>query len=54
MLIRRAHDLRSSLRVGIAIDLEDIRADEIYTIIILETEMASIVGAQDFSPRTCP
>jgi len=38
LLIRRALDLRAALNLGIHIGLDDIRADEFYTMLILEDE----------------
>jgi len=38
LLIRRALDLRSALKLGVRISLEEIRADEFYAMLILEEE----------------
>jgi len=38
LLIRRALDLRTALKLGVQISLEEIRADEFYTMLILEEE----------------
>jgi len=38
LLIRRALDLQAALKLGIRISLEEIRADEFYTMLILEEE----------------
>jgi hypothetical protein len=38
LLIRRALGLRAALNLGIHIGLDDIRADEFYTMLILEEE----------------
>ena len=38
LLIRRALDLRAALNLGIHIGLDDVRADEFYTMLILEDE----------------
>jgi hypothetical protein len=38
LLIRRAIELRAALNLGITIGLEDIRADEFYTILLLDDE----------------
>ena len=38
LLLRRALDLRTALKLGIHFDLGDIAADEFYTIIVLEEE----------------
>jgi len=38
LLIRRALDLRAALNLGIHVGLDDIRADEFYTMLILDDE----------------
>lgn len=38
LLIRRAIELRAALNLGITIGLEDIRADEFYTMLLLDEE----------------
>ena len=38
MLIRRALDLRAALNLGITLGLDDVRADEFYTMLILDDE----------------
>jgi hypothetical protein len=38
LLIRRALDLRAALNLGIHIGLDDVRADEFYTMLILDDE----------------
>ena len=38
LLIRRAIELRAALNLGITVGLEDIRADEFYTMLLLDTE----------------
>ena len=38
MLLRRALDLRSALSLGIHMDLNAIRADELHTMLILKEE----------------
>jgi hypothetical protein len=38
LLIRRAIELRAALNLGISIGLEDLRADEFYTMLLLDEE----------------
>ena len=38
LLIRRALDLRAALNLGIHITLDEVRADEFYTMLILDDE----------------
>jgi hypothetical protein len=38
MLLRRAIDLRAALKLGVQIGLDEIRADEFHTMLILEEE----------------
>ena len=38
LLLRRALDLRSALKVGVRIGLEEIRADEFHAMLILDDE----------------
>jgi hypothetical protein len=38
LLIRRAIDLRSALKLGVRIGLDEIRADEFFAMLILEEE----------------
>ncbi len=38
MLIRRALDLKAALNIGIRIDLDEIRADEFYAMLVLQEE----------------
>lgn len=38
LLVRRAMDVRAALKMGFAISLEEIRADEFYTVLLLEEE----------------
>ncbi len=38
MLIRRAMDLKAALNLGVRIGLDDIRADEFYTMLVLQEE----------------
>jgi hypothetical protein len=38
LLIRRALDLQAALNLGIHVGLDDIRADEFYTMLILDEE----------------
>jgi hypothetical protein len=38
LLIRRAIELRAALNLGITVGLEDILADEFYTMLLLDTE----------------
>jgi hypothetical protein len=38
MLVRRALDIRAALKLGFAISLEEIRADEFYAILLLDEE----------------
>lgn len=38
VLIRRALDLRGALKLGIHITMDDVRADEFYTMLIIEDE----------------
>jgi hypothetical protein len=37
-LLRRALDLRAMLKVGIRLSLEDIAADELYAVLVIEEE----------------
>jgi hypothetical protein len=39
LLIRRALDIRAALKLGVSICLEEIRADELQAMLILEEEM---------------
>jgi hypothetical protein len=38
LLIRRALDLRAALKLGVRVSLDEIRADEFYTMLIFEEE----------------
>ena len=38
LLIRRAIELRAALNLGVHISLDDIRADEFYTMLLLDEE----------------
>jgi hypothetical protein len=38
LLLRRALDLRAALKLGVRIDLDEIRADEMRALIMLEEE----------------
>ena len=38
LLLRRALDLRAALKLGVRIDLDDIRADEFQALVVLEEE----------------
>jgi hypothetical protein len=37
-LLRRALDLRAALKIGVRIGLDEIRADEFQTLVVLEEE----------------
>lgn len=39
MLLRRALDLRTALRLGVHLDLNAIRVDEFHAMLLLEEEM---------------
>jgi hypothetical protein len=43
LLIRRALDLRAALNLGIHMGLGDVRADEFYTMLIMEDERDQLV-----------
>jgi hypothetical protein len=38
LLVRRAVEIRGALKLGVHIDLEDLRADEFYAMLVLEEE----------------
>lgn len=38
LLIRRALDLKSALKMGVHIGLDDIRADEFYAMVVIDDE----------------
>jgi hypothetical protein len=41
-LLRRALDLRTALRLGILVGLDDIRADEFQALVVLEEEQEKL------------
>jgi hypothetical protein len=42
LLLRRALDLRTALRLGIRVGLDDIRADEFQALVVLEEEQEKL------------
>ena len=50
MLLRSALDLRTSLKLGVHIDLDTIRADEFRATLILEEEVDRLERERDSRP----
>jgi hypothetical protein len=42
LLLRRALDLRAALKLGVRVDLDEIRADEFQALVVLEEEQARL------------
>jgi hypothetical protein len=41
-LLRRALDLRAALKLGVRIDLDEIRADEFHALVVLQEEQEQL------------
>jgi hypothetical protein len=53
LLLRRALDLRAALKLGVQIGLDEIRADEFQTILILEEERDRLDRERVPAPGRC-
>jgi hypothetical protein len=50
-LIRRALDLRAAMKLGVGVGLDEIAADEFYTMMLIEEERDRLEREQMQSPR---